>query len=80
MFTTPNISATDQQTDLAARIDRRRQTANTALTAFGGDRLALVAALARQARAARDVVPSESATRPVRAVQPAPVARPLFAD
>jgi hypothetical protein len=80
MFTTPSISTTDQQTDLAARVDRRRQIANTALTAFDGDRLALVAALARRARAARDGLPSEPATRPVRTVQPAPVARPLFAD
>jgi hypothetical protein len=80
MFNTPDTSATDQQAELAARIDRRRQTAKTAVAAFGGDRLALVAAVARRARTARDVSPSESATTRVRAGRAASTARPLLAD
>jgi hypothetical protein len=79
MFDTPDISPTDQRTGLAARIDRRRQTANTALAAFGGDRLALIAAVARQARAAHDTSPGEPAT-PAQAGRPAPAIRPLLAD
>lgn len=78
MFDTHNIS--HQQTDLAARIDRRRQIANTALATFGGDRLALIAAVARQARAARDVSLDEPATRPVKADRSAVTIRPLLAD
>jgi len=79
MFDTHDITPTDQQTSLAARIDRRRQVANTALVAFGGDRLALVAAVARQARAARDASPSGPAT-PAQAGRRTAAIRPLLAD
>jgi hypothetical protein len=79
MFDTHDISPTDQQTGLAARIDRRRRVANTALAAFDGDRLALIAAVARQARAAHDTPPSEAAT-PAQAGRRAPGIRRLLAD
>lgn len=79
MFDTHDISPTDQQSGLAARIDRRRQIARTALAAFDGDRLALIAAVARQARAARASSPSEPAT-PAQTGRPTPAIRPLLAD
>ena len=79
MFDTHDISPTDEQTGLAARIDRRRQIANRALAAFGGDRLALIAALARQARAAHDTSLSEPAT-PAQTGRPTSAIRPLLAD
>ncbi len=81
MFTTTtDISTTEQQAELAARIDRRRRTAKTAVAAFGGDRLALIAALARQARANHDGSPSEPAKTRVTADRPTPTTRPLLAD
>ncbi|MDX6233863.1 MAG: hypothetical protein QOH68_2940 [Nocardioidaceae bacterium] len=79
MFDNHDISPTDQQPGLAARIDRRRQIARTALAAFDGDRLALIAAVARQTRAAHDASRSEPAT-PAQTGRPTPVIRPLLAD
>jgi hypothetical protein len=59
MTNTPHTNGYDEQRDLAARIERRRQTAETALAMFDGNRLALIAALSRQARA-RSATPSET--------------------
>ena len=80
MIDTQPISTTSEQRDAAARIERRRRVAAAALAAFDGDRLALVAAVARRARAARETPSDEPATRIVRADRPAPAGRPLLAD
>jgi hypothetical protein len=50
-----------QQRELAIALERRRVAAERAVAAHGGDRLALIAHLARQARLARGT----SAPRPL---------------
>jgi hypothetical protein len=81
-----HITQHDTQQDLATRIRRRRETAQAALAMFDGDRLALIAALSRRARAAGNTSPGAAATTGAASVhhnaardgRPAAVGRPLL--
>jgi hypothetical protein len=87
MTHTPDIKLLDEQPDPAARVQRRMETAEAALAMFDGDRLALIAALARQSRAARNASPGEQPNEagaesarpdPTRHGRPATASRPLL--
>lgn len=70
--------------ELADRIQRRHETAQAALARFGGNRLALIAALSRHARTARIASPDAPMTSPAASVRSrdgraAIVDRPLLA-
>lgn len=49
------------ETELAERVERRRVTAERAVERFGGERLALIAYLARSGRATRAVATGPAA-------------------
>ena len=84
MFHTPDTHIIEEH-DLTDPVERRRAIAAAAAAPFGDDRLALVAAWAREGRAARHAALREQAVteivgrEPMRH-RPAPAIRPLLAD